>query len=151
MGAHRRKSRREALHELAELRRTGRDALHDSLHPLGEPGSLKAAGVDVPSSDLAITAEQEVVLAAQLGLDVATYRLLRQLGEREILPEDYDLLGRLDQAVKPKTLSNEDLDLFETKTYATPLMLSSTSLAEFGMDYWRLPLPALADEEDADS
>jgi len=149
--AHRRKSRREALHELAEMRRTRRGTLHDSLHPLGEPRSLQVAGVDVPRSDLAISGDEEIVLAAQLGLDVATYFLLRQLEEREILPEDYDLLGRLDEAVKPKTLSNEDLDRFETKTYATPLMLFGTSLAEFGMDYWRLPLAALAHEEDANS
>jgi len=93
------------------------------------------------------TAAEEAALAAELGLDLATYRLLRQLEQRDILPEDYDLLGRLDESVKPKTLSKEDLNRFERKTYVAPLLASNNSLPEFGIGYWRLPLPIAASEK----
>merc|ERR1711943_111348 len=71
---------------------------------------------DVRNSRL--TADEELAMAEQLGLDIATYRMLRQLEEREILPEDYDLLGRLDEAVKPATLSLEELYRFPTKVHS---------------------------------
>merc|ERR1719253_1124821 len=85
-------------------------------------------------------AQDETVLAAQLGLDVATYRLMRQLQAREIVPEDYELLGRLDEAVKPKTLSPEDVSSFPTKTYGVPIACPNDASVEFGVDYWRVPL-----------
>merc|ERR1712110_815507 len=87
-----------------------------------------------------VHAQDETVLAAQLGLDVATYRLMRQLQGREIVPEDYELLGRLDETVKPKTLSTEELNSFPIKTYVVPVALSSIASVEFSIDYWRLPL-----------
>jgi hypothetical protein len=92
------------------------------------------------------------VAAAQLGLDVATYRMLRELEQREILPEDYDLLGRLDDSLKPRTLNPDDLLRFETRTYAAPSRSSAevlnTSLAEFSINFWRLPLPTLTHNKD---
>merc|ERR1712048_1142896 len=87
-----------------------------------------------------VRVQDETVLAAQLGLDVATYRLMRQLQGREIVPEDYELLGRLDETVKPKTLSIEDLNSFAIKTYVAPVASSSVASVEFSIDYWRLPL-----------
>merc|ERR1712048_932356 len=92
----------------------------------------------------------ETVLAAQLGLDVATYRLMRQLQGREIMPEDYELLGRLDETVKPKTLSIEDLNSFAIKTYVAPVASSSVASVEFSIAYWRLPLPISVLEEESD-
>jgi len=87
-----------------------------------------------------VRAQDETVLAAQLGLDVATYRLMRQLQGREIVPEDYELLGRLDETVKSKTLSTEDLNSFAIKTYVVPIASSNVASVEFSVDYWRLPL-----------
>lgn len=46
----------------------------------------------------AVQEEQAVgINAAALGVDEATARLLRELQYREVRPEDYDLLGRLDE------------------------------------------------------
>jgi len=81
--------------------------------------------------------------------------MLRQLEDREILPEDYELLGRLDEQLKPRTLNLDDLARFETRTYVAPSRPSVEALgassAPFGMDFWRLPLPVLMHtKEDVD-
>jgi len=112
----------------------------------------------LPSAPFALSMENEAVsavsavLAAELGLDVATYLMLRQLEQREILPEDYDLLGRLDDTLKPRTLNLDDLAQFKTRTYAAPSRPSMEALdascSDFGIDYWRLPLPASVPSED---
>lgn len=117
-----------------------------------EPDSLRFN--DALGTSVACPAEDETVLAAQLGLDVATYRLLRALEQRDILPEDYDLLGRLDESVKPKTLSTDDLTRFATRMYCVaPVMaIGNATCPEFGTSYWRLPLPVLKDgSEEVDS
>lgn len=91
----------------------------------------------------------EETLALELGLDVATYRMLRQLEQREIVPEDYDLLGRLDDAVKPKTLSSSMIARFVTRTYMAPsLRIENTTLPmfRFGASYWHLPLHTFEDD-----
>jgi hypothetical protein len=75
--------------------------------------------------------------------------MLRQLEQREIVPEDYDLLGRLDDAVKPKTLSSAMLERFVTRTYMAPsLRIENTTLPmfRFGASYWHLPLHTLEDD-----
>jgi hypothetical protein len=97
-------------------------------------------------------------LAAQLGVDVATYRLLLQLEQRDIRPEDYDLLGRLDDAVRPATLSLEEVQRFPIETYLSAsapakalegLASASNAICDFAVDFWRLPLPSCdGDEED---
>ena len=56
-------------------------------------------------------------MAAQLGLDDETYRQLKSLEGREIRPEDYDLLGRLDENVKRETLEGKHLKVFPTEVY----------------------------------
>merc|ERR1711972_1131419 len=61
---------------------------------------------------------EEALTAAALGLDLATFRLLRELERRDINPEDYELLGRLDEPIKPATLRPEQLQRFPTETYA---------------------------------
>lgn len=81
--------------------------------------------------------------AARLGLDDATYRLLRELEAREITPEDYELLSRLDAGIGPKTLDSRQLDAHPVGTY-----WPASEAAEFGMDFWRLPLPPIGDGED---
>mmetsp|Transcript_108231 Transcript_108231/g.170630 ORF Transcript_108231/g.170630 Transcript_108231/m.170630 type:complete len:600 (+) Transcript_108231:40-1839(+) len=89
-------------------------------------------------------------LAAQLGLDVETYRMLRQLEQRDIRPEDYELLGRLDDAVKPKTLNIADLERFTTKKYLAVSTCNVSTFShrfpQFGVAFWQLPLPFLEDE-----
>lgn len=153
-GAHCIKVSRDGLRELANLRTRGANPTWCNCGECRRdwidkgwrcPGSLHFHGT--PSAGLVNPGADEAVLAAELGLDVATYRLLKMLEERDILPEDYDLLGRLDETVKPKTLSKEDLNRFETKTYVAPSMASTISLPEFGMDFWRLPSPVLACEK----
>jgi len=44
--------------------------------------------------------------AAAMGVDVAEYDRLESLQYRDITPEDYDTLRRLDSTVKPKTLAS---------------------------------------------
>lgn len=92
--------------------------------------------------------EDDVVLAAQLGIDVATYRMLKQLEQREIMPEDYDLLGRLDEAVKPATLTFEDLQRFPMKVHSGAWNSTVEGVQRsFGIDFWRLPVQALSDDK----
>lgn len=100
----------------------------------------------------------EADLAAQLGLDLATYQMLRELERRDIHPEDYELLGRLDETVKPATLNPEELQRFPTQTYAiSPGAMCDIIAAKsdkidsfggsgFGMDFWKLSLPHFAEE-----
>lgn len=112
--------------------------------------------------------------AAELGLDEATYRLLKELEAREITPEDYGLLSQLDESVKPPTLSSEELSRFPIEIYS-PALLSVRSpclsrlllttieasegivaseagidsgVASFGPDFWRLPLPQVSELSD---
>lgn len=50
--------------------------------------------------------------ADELGLDLATYRLLIEMQEREITPEDYDVLLNVHSAAnKPETLTVDTLEL----------------------------------------
>jgi hypothetical protein len=92
---------------------------------------------------------EELTLAAEMGLDVDTYRMLRRLEERDILPEDYDVLLRLDDSVAAKTLAPPQLRRFPTEVYARA---PAEQAAPFGMDFWRLPLPPanLEDEEQSE-
>merc|ERR1711871_1069803 len=98
--------------------------------------------------------------------------MLRQLEQRDILPEDYDLLGRLDESLKPKTLISDDLAQFEITTYTPPprpavslpnsscLLGISDNVSQllpaccpsaadthiYGSAFWKLPLPSLEDD-----
>jgi len=95
-------------------------------------------------------AVDEAHMAAQLGLDITTYHMLRELEQREICPEDYELLGRLDEVVKPATLDNEQLQCFPTMTYSVagpvltvvgmPASKDDPIAAEFNVDFWRVPI-----------
>mmetsp|Transcript_65552 Transcript_65552/g.152273 ORF Transcript_65552/g.152273 Transcript_65552/m.152273 type:complete len:278 (+) Transcript_65552:64-897(+) len=101
--------------------------------------------------------------AASLGVDVATFRLLQELQRREIKPEDYELLGRLDESVKRRTLRREQLSRFPIEIYRPePNVLGfgfdfwrlpmledsgdSNSFSDYGLDFWRLPLDAETSE-----
>lgn len=137
---HHRKTRAEALREVTAARTA-----------VATPCALDR----LPSEPFALSMENEAVsavLAAELGLDVATYLMLRQLEQREILPEDYDLLGRLDDTLKPRTLNLDDLAQFETRIYAAQSSPSMEALeaswSDFGIDYWRLPFPASVPSEE---
>merc|ERR1712190_267811 len=61
--------------------------------------------------------EAEMEAAAQLDVDVETYRMLRELEQRDIVPEDYELLGHLDKQVKAATLSLDELEQFPIQVY----------------------------------
>lgn len=85
--------------------------------------------------------------ADQLGLDEATYQALRALAERDIEPEDYELLSRLDEGMKPATLDDDALQRFPTETYrAGALGNAAPGLGPF---FWRLPLPSAEHGEDS--
>jgi hypothetical protein len=149
-------TRRSALHELASARSHGcgkggasvEDVIPSELFDNGNANSWGETPAEFTNRGL--NADEEAVVAAQLGLDVATYRMLRQLEEREILPEDYDLLGRLDEVVKPATLSLEELNRFPTKVHSESresLANSTCSLQPaFGLEFWRLPMPVLPED-----
>eukprot|EP00747_Dinoflagellata_sp_TGD_P094074 gnl/TRDRNA2_/TRDRNA2_165984_c0_seq1.p1 gnl/TRDRNA2_/TRDRNA2_165984_c0~~gnl/TRDRNA2_/TRDRNA2_165984_c0_seq1.p1 ORF type:complete len:497 (+),score=90.44 gnl/TRDRNA2_/TRDRNA2_165984_c0_seq1:66-1556(+) len=70
--------------------------------------------------ELAPGLDRNQIMAAQLGVDEETYRLLQQLQVRDIGPEDYELLGRLDENIKPATLDGRRLKLFPTEMYSAP-------------------------------
>merc|ERR1739848_726955 len=74
-------------------------------------------------------------MAAQLGIDEATFRQLRALENRDIRPEDYDLLGVLDSNVKKKTLDAKRLQIFPTETYQGQHPESQSSISGFW--YWQ--------------
>jgi hypothetical protein len=58
------------------------------------------------------TRETEDHAASELGLDLATYRLLLEMQERDITPEDYEFLVHVHSvANKPETLSIDSLEL----------------------------------------
>merc|ERR1711865_871292 len=87
--------------------------------------------------------------------DTATYQMLKSLERRDICPEDYDLLGRLDEAIKPNTLDVGGLDRLPTKTYilsspdmwGTIVAQNASCVREsLGVDFWKLPLPQLENE-----
>ena len=48
--------------------------------------------------------------AASMGVDLRTYNMLIDLQHRDITPDDYETLRRLDSQVKPKTLSRSMLE-----------------------------------------
>lgn len=155
--AQRRRTRRDALHEVPALRaERRRDAGALRATPYGGSFDIMSSSPHNRRNDSAALssyregAEDEAPLAAQLGLDMATYRLLRQLEGREIMPEDYDLLGMLDGGVQLRTLNEEDLHCFEIVTYALPRMTTHVPLTEFAIDYWRVPLATLACEMSGD-
>jgi translation initiation factor 4A len=116
--------------------------------PMDSPDMILRSGSGDAHVSRTVRAQDEAVLAAAVGLDVATYRLMRQLQGREIVPEDYELLGRLDETVKPKTLRSEDLNCFAIKTYVVPIVSSNVASVEFSVDYWRLPLLMSVPEEE---
>lgn len=90
----------------------------------------------------------DAISAALLGIDVATFRSLRQLEEREIVPEDYELLDSLHASVKPATLSREDLKNFPTEMYCSQQgEENQNGTNRFGVDFWRLPRLPLDVEE----
>lgn len=114
----------------------------------GAPATLSWSNAPVES---ARDPDQDIVAAALLDLDLETYWLLLQLEEREIGPEDYELLGRLNESAKPATLCPDDLRRFPTEIYlpeassdaceVSPQTFTSSTDNFFGVDYWRLPLP----------
>lgn len=145
---HRRKARHNAIKDFLpafyERRQSHNEWGADSFSPWRRPALYERR----PSHNEwgASRPEDDESLATALGLDVATYRMLRQLEQRDIVPEDYELLGRLDEAVKPTTLQLEDILRFETRKYLAPVPACNASL-EFGFDFWRLPLPLLPEDE----
>jgi len=48
--------------------------------------------------------------ASELGMDIHTYNMLLSMQHRDITPEDYEVLGKLDASLKPKTLDQAVLD-----------------------------------------
>lgn len=107
------------------------------------------AGLRAPiSAALDASLDADLVMAFQLGLDEQTFRQLRALERRDIRPEDYDLLGQLDQNIKPATLTSKDLKWFPTESYRLTTSLKHDACPDasaLSVDFWRLPLPSLED------
>jgi len=61
-----------------------------------------------------LSGERSAELAAALGMDLLTYRALMQLQQRDITPEDFSILGALDESQKPSKLDVAVLHLFPT-------------------------------------
>jgi hypothetical protein len=100
-------------------------------------------------------AVDEAKVAAELGLDLATYLMLRALEQQDIVPEHYDLLLRLDEAVKPATLDRERLNHFPIQIYGRASASARNEHRKelnnrFGVDFWRIPLVTPADAESCD-
>jgi hypothetical protein len=101
-----------------------------------QPQGLPFSDTDMAAAIAAsIGLSADALLAAQLGIDEATLRQLRALENRDIRPEDYDLLGVLDSNVTKRTLDAKRLQIFPTETYQRqhPGSQSSTS----GFWYWQ--------------
>lgn len=120
-----------------------------------------AALLEPPSTSYlssALPPNADQVLAQVLGLDEASYRMIKALETRDIRPEDYELLGRLDENIKPKTLDAKQLALFPTEIFTAPQppVCSITkvnkggALWEFGFGFWSLPLQLEDEDEEED-
>jgi len=71
-----------------------------------------ASTAPLPSSSFRptyLSIEREAAAAAA-NVDILTYNLMMDLQTREITPEDYDTLRRLDSSVAPRTLAISELD-----------------------------------------
>eukprot|EP00403_Amphidinium_massartii_P015484 CAMPEP_0178412360 /NCGR_PEP_ID=MMETSP0689_2-20121128/21976_1 /TAXON_ID=160604 /ORGANISM="Amphidinium massartii, Strain CS-259" /LENGTH=415 /DNA_ID=CAMNT_0020033607 /DNA_START=67 /DNA_END=1311 /DNA_ORIENTATION=- len=80
--------------------------------------------------------DRNEAMAARLGLDGDTYRALQELQNRDIRPEDYDLLGRLDENIQKATLDGCQLKLFPTELFkaeapSSPLESCGVCLVDF--------------------
>jgi len=150
------------------LQRLARDAEAEFLRAVRDLGSMPPMP-SMPSPPVRTRSRsgplpgsaEEASLAAELGLDVETYQMLRELEEREIEPEDYDVLLELDKSVAPKTLAPPQLRRFPTEVYgldpadeasADEVLVNDVAIqgcTAFGMDFWRLPFSSsdLVDEE----
>jgi len=134
----------------SHLRRCRREALREARPEISGQGVVQQ---DTWQDHRSFAFDEDELMAAQCGLDIATYLMLRQLQEREIMPEDYDLLGRLDESVAPTTLSSEELLHFDVLTYSsvegtcscgnvssTNAGAQSSLASQWSFDFWRLPL-----------
>jgi hypothetical protein len=96
--------------------------------------SLSSVATQLPSSTqlmslivrpVIMSVEREAA-AAHAGLDVTTYSLLMELQHRDITPEDYETLRRLDRSVTPKTVRRSRLDEL-CPTWAVPTTAAAAS------------------------
>lgn len=108
------------------------------------PQSVPQGGFSDSDMNVAISQSlgmsQDALLAMQLGIDEATYRMLKALENRDIRPEDYELLGELDKNIKPKTLDAKRLRIFPTEVYQGPqnaTVCEPLPACDFGFWYWR--------------
>jgi len=129
----------EAIHaEAAALAREEAKAQEAAMAAAAEAASLAFFNGD----------EEE--LAAALGVDIETFQLLLELEEREIEPEDYEVLGRLDETVKPSTLCPEQLQRFPIEIFGgdagDPLAKGVAEGVVAAFDFWRVPLELMADQ-----
>lgn len=72
--------------------------------------------------------DPQLFMALQFGLDIQDMQLhsrMCALQRRELRPEDYDLLGQLDDSIEQTTLSSEHLKLFPVESFQSPGTLES--------------------------
>lgn len=97
----RRSSQSEVLH--LQPNELNQDSPESSPDSRADPDILEARRIILPRS-FPPRAEREAA-AASMGVDVSTYNMLMDMQHRDITPEDYEMLRRLDSSVQPKTLS----------------------------------------------
>jgi len=101
--------------------------------PPGTPASLSTIASLASASDprfalirpVMLTHEREAA-AVSAGLDIFTYNMIMDLQHRDITPEDYETLRRLDSSVQPKTISLEKLEC-ACPRWTVPATRSATS------------------------
>jgi hypothetical protein len=67
--------------------------------------------------------DPQLFMALQYGLDIEDMQLhshMSALQRRELRPEDYDLLGQLDDSIEQVTLSSEHLKSFPVESFQSP-------------------------------
>mmetsp|Transcript_24563 Transcript_24563/g.62659 ORF Transcript_24563/g.62659 Transcript_24563/m.62659 type:complete len:237 (+) Transcript_24563:389-1099(+) len=89
-----------------------------SLTPVASVASARVSSLSVSTSSTTLSLGRQPTVrslereaaAVSAGIDLLTYNALMDLQHRDITPEDYDTLRRLDTAVTPKTLSPQRLE-----------------------------------------
>uniref|UniRef100_A0A7S4B5Z0 RING-type domain-containing protein n=1 Tax=Chrysotila carterae TaxID=13221 RepID=A0A7S4B5Z0_CHRCT len=84
----------------------------DSMDEQTEPRLAEVRRVTMMSGRMTLARSRinPEAAAANMGVDVRTYNMLMDLQHRDITPEDYETLRRLDSSIKPKTLSRSALE-----------------------------------------
>jgi len=142
----RRSSQSEVLH--LQPNELNQDSPESSPDSRADPDILEARRHILPRSFPPRAARAPA--AASMGVDVSTYNMLMDMQHRDITPEDYDMLTRLDSSVQPKTLSPRVLDK-RAPTWCVPEASSSEEEMPLPPGAVCPPVPTGSSPDDADA